>query len=90
MTARLAAHRKSWKEIEKKKKKKPSHLKNITIWRDFAWTQVTITSSALQAMKAGECGVTMDIQGNDPSKDEIALLFKKTEKHIEPLRNVLI
>lgn len=42
--------------------------KHIAIWSDFAWTQVTTPSSALEALKAAECHETVALQGHDPWK----------------------
>lgn len=49
---------------------------NIAIWGDFAWTQVTTTSSALEGMKAVECNVTVDIQGNDSQKIKLCFCLR--------------
>lgn len=64
VTVRMSSNRKCWRETENKS----SHSKYVTIWSDLAWTQGTTTSCVLEAMKAEECSVTMDIQGNDPQK----------------------
>ena len=49
----------AWRERENR----PSNLKYIAIWGDFAWTQVTTTSSALEGMKAIESNVTNGYSG---------------------------
>lgn len=54
----------AWRERENR----PSNLKNITDWGDFAWTQVTTISSALEGMKTVECNMPMNIHGNDPQE----------------------